>query len=278
MRLLVEYDPWRPPRRRTVWEVFSEIARLSRAYVSFHHHRITQRPYFGDYMASHQMTSERRPYMTQLVQKVCAERNDLIMLEVGSWAGESAVLWADAAKRSLAGRQHHLAIFCVDPWTLYPSLTDPFLYPMKTAAGKDKIYSLFIHNVKTSHHDDVIFPLRTWSNVAARLFPPNLFDMIYIDADHAYASVALDLKSFAPLVRDGGYLCGDDLEIQMADIDVGFVRDNRDRDVVLDARTGRLFHPGVTLAVGEFFGGVSVYAGFWAMQKKGTAWIKVSLS
>jgi cephalosporin hydroxylase len=38
--------------------------------------------------------------------------------------------------------------------------------------------------------------------------------MVFIDGDHAYSSVARDIRDYAPLVVDGGYICGDDLELQ----------------------------------------------------------------
>jgi predicted O-methyltransferase YrrM len=138
------------------------------------------------------------------------------MLEIGSWAGESAILWAEVAKQTL--REKHRqppSIICVDPWTSYFSLDgNPHLGPMRRTALSDKIFSLFLQNIKSSGHSDVIIPLRTWSNDAARFFRTDLFDMVFIDGDHAYSSVARDIRDYGPLVVDGGYICGDDLELQ----------------------------------------------------------------
>jgi predicted O-methyltransferase YrrM len=148
---------------------------------------------------------------------------------------------------------------------------------MRKAARSDKIFSLFLHNVKSSGHGDVIIPLRTWSHVAARFFRADLFDMVFIDGDHSYSSVAGDIRDYAPLVRDGGYICGDDLELQMGEIDRNLAGTRLEQDLARDARTGTDFHLGVTMAVGEFFGDVSAYAGFWVMQKAGGTWRKVAL-
>jgi predicted O-methyltransferase YrrM len=148
---------------------------------------------------------------------------------------------------------------------------------MRRTALSDKIFSLFLHNIKSSGHSDVIIPFRTWSNAAARFFRTDLFDMVFIDGDHAYSSVARDIRDYAPLVVDGGYICGDDLELQMSEVDRDLASTHGDKDLVDDASTGTDYHPGVTLAVGEFFGEVSVYAGFWVMQKVGGAWRKVAL-
>jgi hypothetical protein len=48
-------------------------------------------------------------------------------------------------------------------------------------------------------------------------------------------------------------------------------------DYIADPRTGTMFHPGVTLAVGEFFGEVSCYHGFWIVQKSRVGYYPVSL-
>ena len=249
------------------------------AFLSFHYHLIAKKPYFGDYMASHQLSPPRAPFMRRLMQKICSERGSLLMLGIGSWAGESAILWAEVGKQTLAeNHRQPPSIVCVDPWTSYLSLDgNPHLGSMRRAALSDRIFSLFLHNIKSSGHDDVIISLRTWSDVAARFFRTDLFDMVYIDGDHAYSSVVSDIRNYAPLVIDGRYICGDDLELRMGEVDRNFASAHRDKDLVRDASTGTDFHPGVTLAVGEFFGEVSAYAGFWVMQKAGGAGRKVAL-
>jgi hypothetical protein len=139
------------------------VAKGFSAFVSFRYHHLTQRPYFGPFMASRQLSPIRAPFMRRLVQKICSERENLLMLEIGSWGGESAILWAEAAKQTL--REKHgqrPSIICVDPWTSYLSLDEnPHLWIMRKAAVSDKIFSLFIHNIKSSGHSDVIIPLRT---------------------------------------------------------------------------------------------------------------------
>ena len=41
-------------------------------------------------------------------------------------------------------------------------------------------------------------------------FSKEYFDWVYIDADHSYDAVKKDLEFYYPLVKRGGYLCGDD--------------------------------------------------------------------
>lgn len=267
------------PLTKSMHRIVDEIVSEWSAFLSFQYHIIAQKPYFGDYMASHQLHGERAPHMARFMRKVCSERENLLMLEIGSWSGESAVLWANVAKQSLQKKPYpQLSIVCVDPWASYPCLDEnPHLLAMKKAASNDKIFSLFLHNIRSTNHSDVVIPLRTWSQVAAKLFRTEVFDVVYVDGDHAHTAVMLDLQNYAPLIAEGGYICGDDLELQMSEIDVDFARPRLNQDVMRDVRTGKPFHPGVTMAVGEFFGEVSAYDGFWAMQKIRGKWEGVTL-
>lgn len=45
---------------------------------------------------------------------------------------------------------------------------------------------------------------------AAKLFPNEYFDMVYIDADHSYPAVTQDIKAWFPKVKNGGILGGHD--------------------------------------------------------------------
>jgi hypothetical protein len=42
------------------------------------------------------------------------------------------------------------------------------------------------------------------------VFPNGYFDWVYIDGNHSYDAVVGDLEYYYPLVKSGGYLCGDD--------------------------------------------------------------------
>lgn len=44
-------------------------------------------------------------------------------------------------------------------------------------------------------------------------FPDKYFDMVYIDGDHTYDAVMRDIRAWLPKLRDGGYLCGHDLNV-----------------------------------------------------------------
>jgi len=52
--------------------------------------------------------------------------------------------------------------------------------------------------------------LRLPSLKAASIFMVDYFDVVLIDADYAYESVLEDINAWLPLIKKGGYLCGDD--------------------------------------------------------------------
>ena len=51
---------------------------------------------------------------------------------------------------------------------------------------------------------------RMMSYEAAKNFPDEYFDLIYIDADHSYNGVKKDLEAWWPKVKKGKYFTGDD--------------------------------------------------------------------
>jgi len=51
---------------------------------------------------------------------------------------------------------------------------------------------------------------RDFSENAAKNFSNNYFDWIYIDGDHRYEAVKIDLESWWPKLKPGGWITGDD--------------------------------------------------------------------
>jgi len=52
--------------------------------------------------------------------------------------------------------------------------------------------------------------MRLTSAEAARLFPEQYFDLVFIDADHSYDAIKEDIYLWKPLIRKGGILAGHD--------------------------------------------------------------------
>ena len=124
---------------------------------------------------------------------------------------------------------------------------------MNHALSNGAIFELFKWNIDAAGVSDLCDPIVGNSKTIRSRFGDANFDVIYIDGDHHYEAVKTDLHNVLPLLKDGGLLCGDDLEAQLADVDKDYLRKNLDTDMAVDPKTGIAFHPGVTLALGEFF-------------------------
>ncbi len=243
------------------------------AYTCFHTHPLVgwvkfriallkNKPYFGRHMMALQGNPRRHTYM----QRIAIKERVTNVLEVGSWAGGSALVWAGVVK------QRNGIVVCVDPWKPYIDLSNnKSLKPMEKALKKDKVFKLFMHNVRTSGNEKTIIPCRGASDDVLPVL--GQFDLVYIDGDHSIESVRNDIKNCIPLVRDGGILCGDDLEKQLSEVDLNATSDAAFKGI--DYIDG--YHPGVTIAVFEELGSVSSWDGFWAVRKNGRSWEPVTL-
>jgi len=201
------------------------------------------------------------------------------VLEIGSYAGGSATIWANAIR--LKNNSNGL-VACIDPWQTF----DAFSQESRTvsqritdaAQNRDKVLRLFQHNVRASLNSEIIKPFRGLCSQLVPLFSPDTFDFIYIDGQHSYQNVLQDLQNCSQVLKDGGILCGDDLELQEHEVDAENAKRLCDRDMIFDPKTGLEFHPGTCLAVAEFFGGmVSCYDGFWVMRKHPDGWTSCSI-
>jgi predicted O-methyltransferase YrrM len=249
------------------------------SYLKYLWCRLTQQVYFGPYLAATQGKSIRHFYMQEMIREFCKKHNEsLIVLELGSWAGGSAITWAEAIKRYCVNRGK---VICIDPWVDYidSSKNKEWAHKtMKKAFKNDRIYKLFFYNIFVSKHSDIVSAMRGTADDILPLLNAGSFDLIFIDANHAYEFVYADIKNFAPLLREGGILCGDDLELQYSEVDEVTITQMKDQDVIVDPLTKKRYHPGVSLAVYHFFKtDVSAWNGFWAMKKSSDRWEKISL-
>jgi predicted O-methyltransferase YrrM len=230
--------------------------------------------YFGPVMAALQGVPIRHAYMQTLVEQECRRRENqpYKILEIGSWAGGSTITWCNAIQSFNKERGF---VVCVDPWECYvDDINSDFVVykTMHDALKSGNIFNLFLHNIRSSGFNSLVKVMKGQSRDILPLLKPESFDLVFVDGAHDYTNVALDLKNAAPLVRNGGILCGDDLELQVTEVDMKNAIENSASDYVLDPKNNRLFHPGVTLAVGELLPSVSAWQGFWAMRKYGTNW------
>lgn len=223
-------------------------------------------------------------YMQELVRIACEspESQHINILEIGSWAGGSAISWAEAIVEFNNGQGN---VVCVDLWQPYfetSSLNanggNTIYDSMNKHAESGEIFNLFTHNITCSGYSGIVSPFRGASDNLLPLLRDSFFDIVFIDGDHRYRPATRDILNSVRLVKEGGFLCGDDLEIQIDAVDKIYALKNANKDFICDPNTKEYYHPGVTLAVGQQIGPVSAYEGFWVARKSGNTWKNVFLT
>lgn len=224
-------------------------------------------PFFGGETRGVQgFALARHPSLSAAIFKLSESKRRLKILEVGSYAGFSTLTWAQSVEEFCPNGAD---ILCVDAWQAYDEIP---------GIDMEKIFELFQHNISTAQSERVSISYmrgRT-DNILTALLTQS-FDVVYIDASHRYEDVVADLGAAVMLTAEGGFVCGDDLELQLSEIDPA--TDWRKISAVLytDPKTGKQFHLGVTLAVADVLGAVSNYWGFYIMQKRSGSFEKVDL-
>ncbi len=192
--------------------------------------------------------AEQITVLTQLAN--AAARPACRFLEVGSWCGDSTVLLARVAG------EHAGHLFCIDWWKGNPGTE---LAPL--AAAHD-VFSMFWRRIVHEGLADVVIPIRGASSVACEILRDDVFDLIYIDADHRYEAVRADIVRCRKLVRaNGGILAGDDCEGRLSDFNPGFLEAGKATDFQ------ETVHCGVVLAVGEAFKDYSIDYSIWSVRR-----------
>ena len=132
----------------------------------------------------------------QWLEKQALEHSAIV--EIGCWLGGSTQVLANT----------HGFVLCVDDWSgtergFLPTDVDMTKYP-------DGGFVDFCKNMKILLGK--VIPLRMKSQKAFTLFPAPCFDMVFIDGDHKYDSVWLDIYNWRRLLKPDGLLCGHNYE------------------------------------------------------------------
>ena len=220
----------------------------------------------------------RHLFMIGVIWYLSKNKKNIDILEIGSWFGASTLSWAQGLTKYT---NLDSSITCIDAWEPF---FDMDIHADKTYANEmedllesEFAYNIFLHNMRTIKKELKTQHFRGKSENILCQLKDEIYDVVFIDADHTYIPVSKDIQNSLRLVKDGGIICGDDLNLQYNEIDKKYIHNNKDKDFIKDPLTNKNYHPGVTLAVFEEFGEVSSWGGFWAMQKKDNEWKKFSL-
>lgn len=118
-----------------------------------------------------------------------------MVCELGCAAGRSICSVADIIKRK------HLDVTLIDTFQGTVNERAP-------GQGPDEYMDEAIANTKRFGLE--VKAIRAWTTEACKDIANETFDLIFIDADHAYEAVKKDLKDWIPKVTKGGIICGHD--------------------------------------------------------------------
>ena len=236
-------------------------------------------PYF-DHKNSVLSAPVRHIFMIGVMWYIATQKKikDVSIMEIGTWFGASALSWAQGLKEYFESRG---SLTCVDAWEPFFDLdihrNEQHVLEMEELLESDLVYKVFLHNIKTLPKTINTQHFRGKSEDILKFLKNDSFSVVFIDADHTYDYVKNDILNSTRLVQNYGIICGDDLNLQISEIDKNHAIKNMNKDFIKDPKTNKNYHPGVTVAVNEIFGDVSSWGGFWAMQKINNSWEKFSL-
>jgi hypothetical protein len=151
------------------------------------------------YVVAQRLNVKRKQLLEQMpTGGVCAE--------IGVWEGDFSARILEINKPRLL----HL----VDPWR-YESdeVYKDAWYGGKKAINQeqmDAVYDRVTKRFATQVRAGTVVIHRSASSEAVSAFADGYFDWIYIDGNHLYEFVKLDLELWRPKVKPGGYITGDD--------------------------------------------------------------------
>lgn len=115
------------------------------------------------------------------------------MAEIGSYSGESTVIFAQKAK----------FISAIDPWENNYDRTDKSssIFPMSVVENSFDERTRMFTNIKK---------VKLASVQAAELFESKSLDFVYVDGLHTYSGVKQDILSWLPKIKKKGLIGGHD--------------------------------------------------------------------
>jgi hypothetical protein len=130
--------------------------------------------------------------------------------EIGVWKGDFSERILDVVRPA----RLHL----IDPWqAVADEGYEGALYGGQLEEGQaemDALYAEVLHRFARERREGVVEVHRLSSAEAAERFHDGEFDFVYIDGNHRYEFVKADLEAYAPKVRPGGFLAGDDYGVE----------------------------------------------------------------
>jgi hypothetical protein len=130
------------------------------------------------------------------IDQILSGMSNIAWIEIGVWKGEGA--------RHALEHYDIDKMYLIDPYVPLPYLKHYFGTESIVNASKEEA-----HLRMEPYKDKVVFMEDFSENVCDEI-PDNSCSVLFIDGNHSYESVLLDLKNFIPKVKPGGLIIGDD--------------------------------------------------------------------
>jgi predicted O-methyltransferase YrrM len=125
------------------------------------------------------------------------------VVEVGAWLGRSTAYLARACQAS--GKNIRLSV--VDTWE---GSSLECMYNDVLLESKGSVFDQFRRNMEAAEVWNHLVAIKSTSVEAAKRFPNNGLDFVFIDAAHDFYSVVSDIRAWWPKIRIGGWIGGHD--------------------------------------------------------------------
>lgn len=137
-------------------------------------------------------------------RKVLGKLNGVkTIVEIGVWRGRFSEVLLEEMKPE--------KLYLVDPWLSTPdSDSDDALTDQKNAAEMEAIFQSVQNRFSAQIEAGQVEIIRDLSARALPQFADGSIDLVYIDGDHSYDGVAIDLSLAYQKVRSGGFIMLDD--------------------------------------------------------------------
>lgn len=145
-----------------------------------------------------QRPRETHEFLIHGLESLCEKylRPNSVVIEIGSYAGESAEIFLKSGKVS--------TIFCIDPWENGYDNSDESSFK----APMDFVESIF--DEKTKPFGEKVIKLKMPAEQAYSLIDNDLADLVYLDGEHSYEANEKYLNLYNQKLKNNGYMCGHD--------------------------------------------------------------------
>jgi cephalosporin hydroxylase len=125
------------------------------------------------------------------------DTHNMTMIEIGSYVGESAVLFA----------QHFKEVICIDPFL---NDYDPNDITCQYA-DLDLVYNKFLENIEPYKNISLIKDISDQA-IENKMLKNKDINFVYIDGLHTYDQVSKDIDNYLPLIKNG-FMGGHDYHV-----------------------------------------------------------------